>query len=57
MGSKVNIEEAQDLRLLSLDDLLGKLTTHELTLHDDEEGDVILRQLQTRLSQNYYFNN
>ena len=41
-GPKVTaIEEAQDLRVLSLDDLLGKLTTHELTLHDDGDNDVI----------------
>ena len=41
-GPKVtDIEETQDLRVLSLDDLLGKLTTHEPTLHDDEESDII----------------
>ena len=34
------IEEAQDLRVLSLDDLLPKLTTYERTLHDDGESDV-----------------
>ena len=28
------------MRVLSLDDLLGKLTTHELTSHDDGESDV-----------------
>ena len=28
------------MRVLSLDDLLGNLTTHELTLHDDGESDV-----------------
>ena len=34
-GPKVTtIEEAQDLKVLSLDYLLGKITTHELTLHD-----------------------
>ena len=41
-GLKVTaIEEAQDLRVLSHDDLLGKLTTHELTLRDDGESNVI----------------
>ena len=41
-GPKITaIEKAQDLRVLSLDDLLGKFTTHELTLHDDRESDVI----------------
>ena len=40
-GAKVTaIEEAQDLRVLSLDDLHGKLTTHELTLHDDGVSEV-----------------
>ena len=40
-GPKVTaIEEAQDLRVLSLDNLLGKLTTNELTLHDDGENDI-----------------
>ena len=40
-GPKVTtVEEAQDLRVLSLDDLLGKLTTHELTLYDDGESYV-----------------
>lgn len=34
-GPKVTaIEDAQDLRVLPLDDL-GKLTAHKLTLHDD----------------------
>ena len=41
-GLKVTaIEEAQDLRVLSLDDPFGKLTTHELTLHNDGASDVI----------------
>ena len=37
-GSKVTaIEEAQDLKTLGLDDLLGKLLTHEIHLKEDEE--------------------
>ena len=40
-GPKVTaVEEAQDLRVLSLDDLLGKVTTHAFTLYDDRESDV-----------------
>ena len=40
-GPKVTaIEEAQDLRVLSLDDLLRKLTTHELTLYKAGESDI-----------------
>ena len=36
-GPKVTaIEEAQDLRNLSLDNLLGKLITHEMSLHEEE---------------------
>lgn len=36
-GPKVTaIEEAQDLKRLQLDDLLGKLLTHELTLNEDD---------------------
>ena len=31
------IEEAQELKTLALDDLLGKLLTHELLLKEDEE--------------------
>ena len=38
-GPKVNaIKEAQDLKTLALDDLLGKLLTHEIHLKEDEEG-------------------
>jgi len=33
----VVIEEAQDLKTLALDDLLGKLLTHEIHLKEDEE--------------------
>ena len=37
-GPKVTaIEEAQDLKTLGLDDLLGKLLTHEIHLKEDEE--------------------
>ena len=37
-GPKViAIEEAQDLKTLALDDLLGKLLTHEIHLKEDEE--------------------
>ena len=37
-GPKVTaIEEAQDLKTLALDDLLGKLLTHEIHLKEDEE--------------------
>ena len=40
-GPKVTaIEEAQYLSVLSLDHLLGKLITHELTLLDDGKSDV-----------------
>ncbi|XP_021741936.1 uncharacterized protein LOC110708138 [Chenopodium quinoa] len=36
-GPKVTaIEEAQDLRTLSLDDLLGKLITHEMSLNESD---------------------
>jgi len=36
-GSKVTaIEEAQDLKKLELDNLLGKLVTHEIYLKKDE---------------------
>jgi len=39
-GPKVTaIEEAQDLKTLALDDLLGKLLTHEIHLKEDE-GEV-----------------
>ena len=31
------IEEAQDLKNLAIDDLLGKLLTHEIHLQEDEE--------------------
>ena len=38
-GPKVTaIEEAQDLTRLLLDDLLGKLLTHELSLKEEEDG-------------------
>jgi len=38
-GPKVTaIEEAQDLKTLALDELLGKLLTHEIHLKEDEEG-------------------
>ena len=41
-GPKVTaIQEAQDLRVLSFDDLLGIPTTHELTLFEDGKNDVI----------------
>ena len=37
-GPKVTaIEEAQNLKTLALDDLLGKLLTHEIHLKEDEE--------------------
>ena len=37
-GPKVTaIEEAQNLKTLALDDLLGKLMTHEIHLEEDEE--------------------
>ena len=37
-GPKVTtIEEAQDLKTLVLDDLLGKFLTHEIHLREDEE--------------------
>ena len=37
-GPKVTaIEEAQNLKTLPLDDLLGKLMTHEIHLKEDEE--------------------
>ena len=37
-GPKVTAsEEAQDLKTLALDDLLGKLLTHEIRLKEDEE--------------------
>ena len=37
-GPKVTaIEEAQDLKTLAMDDLLGKLLTHEIHLKEDEE--------------------
>jgi len=37
-GAKVTaIEEAQDLKTLGLDDLLGKLFTHEIHLKEDEK--------------------
>jgi len=37
-GPKVTaIEEAQDLKTLALDDLLGKLLTHEIHLKEDDE--------------------
>jgi len=36
-GQKViTIEEVQDLKKLELDDLLGKLLTHEIYLKEDE---------------------
>jgi len=31
------IEEAKDLKTLALDDLLGKLLTHEIHLKEDQE--------------------
>lgn len=37
----ITTKEAQDLRTLSLDDLLEKLTTHELTLNNHGENDII----------------
>jgi len=37
-GANVTIiEEGQDLKTLALDDLLGKLLTHEIQLKEDEE--------------------
>jgi len=37
-GPKVTaIEEAQDLKTLALDDLIGKLLTYEIHLQEDEE--------------------
>ena len=33
----IAIEEAQDLKILGLDDLLGKLLTHKIHLKKDEE--------------------
>jgi len=37
-GPKVTtIEEAQDLKTLALDDLLGKFLTHEIHLKEDKE--------------------
>lgn len=40
-GPKVTtIEEAQNLKKLKLDDLIGKLITHELTLNEDEGEQV-----------------
>ena len=41
-GPTVNsIEESKDVKVLSVDDLLRKLTTHELALHEDGDNDVI----------------
>ena len=38
-GPKITaIEEAQNLKTLALDDLLGKLMTHKIHLKEDEEG-------------------
>ena len=49
-GPKVTaIEEAQDLKRLELDDLLGKLLTHEIHLKEDE-GDSLRKGIALKAS-------
>jgi len=49
-GPKViAIEEAQDLKKLELDDLLGKLLTHEIQVKEDE-GKSLRKGITLRVS-------
>ena len=46
----IAIEEAQDLNKLELDNLLGKLSTHEIHLKEDE-GESLKKGIATKVAQ------